>query len=118
MKAPCKTSEHQGSFLPEAVSNAHGRQIKDTGTPVFWNEANSVTEANQIVIARERLYISYGDGHLDSISAGDKTFTHVAHVPTRAGARTSFFHLQSCTIYLAVPERCDAAAELQILAVD
>lgn len=65
--------------------------------------------------ARQRIYISAGEGFLDVVQqqAGDH-FTRIAHLPTAAGARTSLFVPEQNRLYLAVPRRGATAAEIRI----
>jgi DNA-binding beta-propeller fold protein YncE len=65
--------------------------------------------------ARKRLYISCGEGYVDAFSDSGGTFTRIAHIATRAGARTSYFAPQFRELYIGVPERNGASAELRIL---
>lgn len=65
--------------------------------------------------ARKRLYVSGGDGFLDTFeerSAG--RFERTAHLSTAAGARTSLFVPDLNRLYLAVPHRGAQAAEIRI----
>ncbi|MBI3416553.1 MAG: YncE family protein [Verrucomicrobia bacterium] len=68
--------------------------------------------------ARQRLYISCGEGFVDVIAqrAAD-SYELRERLPTRAGARTSFFSADRNEFYLAVPQRGDAHAEIRIFAV-
>ena len=60
---------------------------------------------------RSRVYVSCGEGFLDTINVNaDDTLERIAHQPTRAGARTSFFSAPLDRLYLAVPGK----AELRI----
>src|SRR6187399_279219 len=56
--------------------------------------------------ARERLYVTGGEGFIDVIQdQGSRTFSRIAHIPTAAGARTSLFVADHGRVYLAVPHR-------------
>ena len=68
--------------------------------------------------ARKRLYVSCGEGSLDVFSGDRGTFTRTGRLATRAGARTSWFAPQFSQLFVAVPERGGASAELQILTVE
>jgi len=60
---------------------------------------------------RSRVYVSCGEGFLDTINVNsDGRLERIAHQPTRAGARTSFFCEPLDRFYLAVPGK----AELRI----
>ena len=64
---------------------------------------------------RQRVYVSCGEGFLDSIqcSAGDH-YERIAHEPTRGGARTSFYSPAADRLYLAVPKSWGQDAEIRI----
>jgi YVTN family beta-propeller protein len=64
--------------------------------------------------ARKRIYISCGEGYVDVLSAADGGFTRSAHIATRTGARTAFFAPALGELYLAVPLRAGAPAEIRI----
>lgn len=65
--------------------------------------------------ARERLYVSCGDGFLDVFQhKGVATFARVAHVATAAGARTSLLVAEQQELYLAVPHRGSQKAEIRV----
>ena len=65
--------------------------------------------------ARRRLYISCGEGFVDVVAEERGTFTRSTQIPTRAGARTSYFAPHVSELYVAVPAQDGAAAELRIL---
>jgi len=65
--------------------------------------------------ARNRLYVSGGEGFLDAFQltpAG--TVTRIAHVQTAPGARTSLFVAEEHRIFLAVPHRGAQRAEVRL----
>lgn len=65
--------------------------------------------------ARKRLYVSGGEGYLDVFEEQDASrFSHVAHIATAAGARTSLFVPSQARLYLAVPHRGNQKAEVRI----
>jgi DNA-binding beta-propeller fold protein YncE len=65
--------------------------------------------------ARKRLYASCGEGFLDVIrSRNADHFERIARLPTRAGARTSFFSSELDRLYLAVPQRNGRDAEIRV----
>jgi hypothetical protein len=65
--------------------------------------------------ARRRIYASCGEGFVDIIeNAGADRFTRQSSIPTRAGARTSFFSPETDEYYLAVPERGPDEAEIRV----
>ena len=64
---------------------------------------------------RQRLYISCGEGFVDVVDArptGDCELHE--RIPTRAGARTSFFSAELDGFFLAVPTRGNQSAELRV----
>jgi YVTN family beta-propeller protein len=64
---------------------------------------------------RQRLYISCGKGFIDVLAAteGDR-YERIIRLPTRAGARTSFYSPDLDRFFLAVPERDAQPAEIRI----
>ncbi len=65
--------------------------------------------------ARQRLYISCGAGFVDVIEQrGEDRYSLGERIPTRPGARTSFFSAELDKFYLAAPARGDEAAEIRI----
>ncbi len=64
--------------------------------------------------ARQRLYISCGEGFVDVIEQrGADRYVLRERIPTRRGARTSFFSAELDKFYLAVPARGDEPAEIR-----
>jgi protein-tyrosine-phosphatase len=65
--------------------------------------------------ARQRLYVSGGEGFLDVFQQQDAThFTRIAHEATAAGARTSLFVPELNRLYLAVPHRGSQQTEIRV----
>ena len=66
-------------------------------------------------LRRHRLYISCGEGFLDSVEldAHDR-YWRVGRQPTREGARTSLFVPQVDFLFLAVPKRGKQDAEIRV----
>ena len=65
--------------------------------------------------ARQRVYVSGGDGFIDVVEdQGGNRFTRIGHVATAAGARTSLFVAESSRLYLAVPSRGSQKAEIRV----
>jgi len=63
----------------------------------------------------KRLYISCGEGFVNVIEQRDADHYQMRDsIPTRAGARTSFFSAELGEFYLAVPERGDQYAEVRV----
>jgi DNA-binding beta-propeller fold protein YncE len=68
--------------------------------------------------ARQRIYVSGGDGFIDVLDARQSTaLTRVARVSTPAGARTSLFVPGQGRLYLAVPHRGAQRAEIRVYEV-
>ena len=65
--------------------------------------------------ARQRVYVSGGDGFIDVVEdQGGNRFTRIGHVATSAGARTSLFVAEQGRLYLAVPHRGNQRAEVRV----
>jgi DNA-binding beta-propeller fold protein YncE len=65
--------------------------------------------------ARNRVYVSGGEGFLDVFQGQDANhFVRLAHIATAAGARTSLFVPELARLYLAVPHRGAQKAEIRI----
>lgn len=65
--------------------------------------------------ARQRVYVSGGDGFIDVVEdQGGNRFTRIGHVATAAGARTSLFVAEQGRLYLAVPHRGNQRAEVRV----
>ena len=65
--------------------------------------------------ARNRVYISGGEGYIDVIQdQGGNRLSRIAHVPTGGGARTSLFVADHARLFLAVPHRGSQKAEIRI----
>ncbi|RYD35623.1 MAG: hypothetical protein EOP86_07995 [Verrucomicrobiaceae bacterium] len=65
-----------------------------------------------------RLYASCGEGFVDVIQAGSGSGAALSvslHLPSAAGARTSFFNAAEGWLCLAVPHRGSQSAELRLL---
>jgi hypothetical protein len=87
-----------------ALDAASGRVVSDC-------EIGGDTDDLFFDSKRSRVYVSCGEGFLDTINVtADGRLERIAHQPTRAGARTSFFSAPLDRLYLAVP----GTAELRI----
>jgi hypothetical protein len=65
--------------------------------------------------ARQRIYVSGGDGILSVFAQHDADhYTLMAQIPTAAGARTSLFVPEFHRLYLAVPHRGTQTAEIRV----
>jgi hypothetical protein len=63
---------------------------------------------------RHRVYVSCGDGFLDVLDTQGDDYRRIAHMPTAAGARTSFFVPELDRLFLAVPAKPGQKAELWV----
>ncbi len=64
---------------------------------------------------RKRLYASCGEGFVDVVEQRDADVYRLRErIPTRSGARTSFFSAELGEFYLAVPERGTREAEIRV----
>jgi hypothetical protein len=67
----------------------------------------------------KRLYLSCGEGFVDVIDQRDaNSYQLRERIPTRAGARTSFFSAGLNEFYLAVPQRGNQDAEIRVFRPD
>lgn|ERR1035437_682495 len=65
--------------------------------------------------ARKRLYLSCGEGFLDTVEqTTPDTYKALSKLPTAPGARTSYFAPSLDRLYLAVPVRGPQKAELRV----
>ena len=85
------------------------------GVPVADFEISGDTDDLFFDSRRQRLYAPCGEGLLDVIQRRDGDhYERVARITTRAGARTCFFLPELDRLFLAVPERNGADAELRV----
>jgi DNA-binding beta-propeller fold protein YncE len=65
---------------------------------------------------RKRLYLSCGEGFLDTIQQSTPdTYTRISQQPTAPGARTCYFSAVTDRLYLAVPDRAPQKAEIRVV---
>lgn len=65
--------------------------------------------------SRKRLYLSCGQGFLDTTEQSTPdTYKMISKLPTAPGARTAFFSSELDRLYLAVPERGSQKSEIRI----
>jgi protein-tyrosine-phosphatase len=116
--------------FPMALDETHHRLFVGCRRPakvlVYDTATGKETSAFDIVgdtddlfydAARQRLYVSGGEGYLDVFQEQDAgRFSRVAHIATAAGARTSLFVPDQSRLYLAVPHRGNQKAEVRIYA--
>jgi hypothetical protein len=86
-----------------------------TGKPAADLEISGDTDDLFFDARRQRIYVSCGEGWLDVIQRkeGDH-YERVGRLPTRAGARTSYFSVELDRLFVAVPERGGSAAEVRV----
>jgi DNA-binding beta-propeller fold protein YncE len=64
---------------------------------------------------RQRIYVSCGEGFFDVIQRHDGDhYERIAHLPTRVGARTSFYSPETDRLFLALPKRSGQDAEIRV----
>ncbi len=64
---------------------------------------------------RKRLYLSCGEGFLDTVEQTTAdTYTRASQMPTAPGARTCYFSPVTDRLYLAVPDRASQKAEIRV----
>jgi DNA-binding beta-propeller fold protein YncE len=90
----------------------------ETGKPIADFAISGDTDDLFWDVARKRIYVSCGEGFLDVFSNDRGTFTRIGQLATRGGARTSYFAPQFSQLYVAVPERGGASAELRIFTTE
>ncbi len=87
----------------------------ETGHPVTDLKISGDTDDLFYDATRKRLYLSCGEGFLDVIDQRDAdTYAHRESIPTRDGARTSYFSADRDALYLAVPQRAGKDAEIRV----
>lgn len=86
-----------------------------SGKPAADLEISGDTDDLFFDTKRQRLYVSCGEGFIDVIQRRDgDRYERIARVPTRSGARTSFFSPELDQLYLAVPQRGGQEAEIRV----
>jgi YVTN family beta-propeller protein len=86
-----------------------------TGKPVTDLAISGDTDDLFYDSRRKRLYVSCGEGFVDVIDQRDADHYELRErIPTRAGARTSFFSPDLNEFYLAVPLRGNQEAEVRV----
>jgi len=86
-----------------------------TGKPVTDLAISGDTDDLFYDARRKRLYLSCGAGYVDVIEQrGADTYLLRERIPTRAGARTSFFSADLNEFYLAVPLQDRHEAEIRV----
>lgn len=86
-----------------------------TGKPVTDLAISGDTDDVFYDAALKRLYVSCGEGFVDVVDQRDADHYQLQErIPTRAGARTSFFSAELNEFYLAVPQRGQQDAEIRV----
>ena len=86
-----------------------------TGKPVADLAISGDTDDIFYDAALKRLYVSCGEGFVDVIEQHESDHYQLRErIPTRAGARTSFFSAELNEFYLAVPQRGNQEAEIRV----
>lgn len=86
-----------------------------TGQPVTDLPISSDTDDLFYDAKLKRLYVSCGQGFVDVVEQRDaNTYRLRERIPTRPGARTSFFSAELQEFYLAVPQRGKQEAEIRV----
>jgi hypothetical protein len=121
------TADFMANF-PMALDETHHRLFVGFRKParivVFDTESGRATanldspgDADDIFYdgARQRIYISGGDGFVGIIQQQDADhYKILAKIPTASGARTSLFVSELSRLYLAVPHRGAQRAEIRV----
>jgi hypothetical protein len=116
------------SNFPMALDEANNRLFIGCRTPprlVVLDKENGHELANLEISGdtddlfydekRQLVYLSCGEGFIDVVSAvARQPLKRFAKIPTRSGARTSFFTIDLDRFFLAVPNRGSDSAEIRI----
>ena len=122
-------TEYKANF-PMALDEANHRLFVGSRQParlVVLDTASSKAVANAEIsgdtddlfydVKLKRIYASCGEGFLDVLKAGEGDgYARMMRLPTRPGARTSFFSPDLGLLCLAVPQRNGRDAEIQVYA--
>lgn len=88
---------------------------KQKGHELANREISSDTDDLFYDATRQLLYISCGEGFIDVLSASPtQPLKRIQKIPTRSGARTSFFSANLDRFFVAVPNRARDPAEIRI----
>ena len=86
-----------------------------TGSPVTDLALSGDTDDLFYDTKLKRLYVSCGEGFVDVIEQrSPDSYQRRERIPTRSGARTSFFSTSTGELFVAVPQRGNEAAELRV----
>jgi hypothetical protein len=90
--------------------------IVDTKSGSFVASADIVGDTDDLFYdeARRRLYVIGGEGFIDVLGRDGDRLQRVGRVGTRAGARTGLWVASQSRLYVAVPERSGASAEVRV----
>jgi chromate transporter len=85
-----------------------------SGKPIVSSSSVGDTDDLFYDTVRKRLYVIGGEGFVDVIERDGDRLRSVAHVPTRAGARTGLWVAAERRLYVATPARGANAAEVVV----
>lgn len=86
-----------------------------TGKPVTDLAISGDTDDLFYDASRKRLYVSCGEGFIDTIEQSTPdTYKHISKLATAPGARTSYFSPDLDRLYLAVPDRGPQHAGIRV----
>ncbi len=116
------------SNFPMALDEAHHRLFIGCRNPakmVVLDTESGGTVASVAIVsdtddvwfdqARQRVYVSGGEGFVTVISQTDSDhYAVIGKIPTASGARTSLFDSESRNLYVAVPRRLTQRAEVRV----
>lgn len=116
-----------GGNYPMAIDEASSRifigcrrparlAIVDTKSGSFVTTTEIVGDTDDLFwdSARRRVYVIGGEGFVDVLERDADSLRRVGRVSTRAGARTGLWVASQGRLYVAVPERGGAAAEIRV----
>jgi DNA-binding beta-propeller fold protein YncE len=95
--------------------------VYDSGTGRELASFDTVGDTDDVFFdaARQRLYISGGEGFIDVVDTHAASgYTRITRIPTAAGARTALFVPAANRFVLAVPKRHGHTAQLRVFAVE
>jgi DNA-binding beta-propeller fold protein YncE len=88
----------------------------DTRSGAFVTSVDIVGDTDDLFYddARRRVYVIGGDGFIDILGRDGDQLQRVGRVGTRGGARTGLWATSQSRLYVAVPERGGASAEIRV----
>jgi DNA-binding beta-propeller fold protein YncE len=105
-----------GSRLTVAYRKPAELVVFDTRSGDVTTRVSTCGDADDVFLdaARQRVYVSCGDGFLDVLQARDGSLERLARLPTVSGARTSLFVPELDRLFLAVRARGSEPAALWV----